>query len=68
LPIDESPDAAIVGELGPDGCDLTRQAVKSRRVKSRRVKSRRLSGDERTRTADPLLAKQVLYQLSYVPG
>ena len=28
---------------------------------------RRSSGDERTRTADPLLAKQVLYQLSYVP-
>jgi hypothetical protein len=28
----------------------------------------RSSGDERTRTADPLLAKQVLYQLSYVPG
>jgi len=27
----------------------------------------RSSGDERTRTADPLLAKQVLYQLSYVP-
>jgi hypothetical protein len=27
-----------------------------------------LGGDERTRTADPLLAKQVLYQLSYVPG
>ena len=28
----------------------------------------RLSGgDERTRTADPLLAKQVLYRLSYVP-
>jgi hypothetical protein len=26
-----------------------------------------LGGDERTRTADPLLAKQVLYQLSYVP-
>ena len=26
------------------------------------------SGDERTRTADPLLAKQVLCQLSYVPG
>jgi hypothetical protein len=25
-------------------------------------------GDERTRTADPLLAKQVLYQLSYVPA
>src|SRR5688572_24398783 len=28
---------------------------------------RRGCGDERTRTADPLLAKQVLYQLSYVP-
>jgi hypothetical protein len=25
------------------------------------------SGAERTRTADPLLAKQVLYQLSYRP-
>jgi hypothetical protein len=24
-------------------------------------------GDERTRTADPLLAKQVLFQLSYIP-
>ncbi len=29
---------------------------------------RPFSGDERTRTADPLLAKQVLYQLSYVPN
>ncbi len=28
---------------------------------------RSVGGDERTRTADPLLAKQVLYQLSYVP-
>jgi hypothetical protein len=28
----------------------------------------RNGGDERTRTADPLLAKQVLYQLSYVPA
>ena len=27
-----------------------------------------IRGDERTRTADPLLAKQVLYQLSYVPS
>jgi hypothetical protein len=27
-----------------------------------------LCGAERTRTADPLLAKQVLYQLSYRPG
>jgi hypothetical protein len=27
-----------------------------------------LGGAERTRTADPLLAKQVLYQLSYRPN
>ena len=26
-----------------------------------------LGGDERSRTADPLLARQVLYQLSYTP-
>jgi hypothetical protein len=26
------------------------------------------NGDERTRTADPLLAKQVLSQLSYIPA
>jgi hypothetical protein len=25
-------------------------------------------GDEETRTPDPLLAKEMLYQLSYVPG
>ena len=25
-------------------------------------------GDSRIRTGDPLLAKQVLYQLSYTPG
>ncbi len=29
---------------------------------------RRAGGDERTRTADPLRAKQVLSQLSYAPG
>src|SRR5207253_1499131 len=27
-----------------------------------------VGGDDRTRTGDPLLAKQVLYQLSYVPA
>src|SRR5436853_234609 len=30
--------------------------------------SGRSGGDDRTRTDDPLLAKQVLYQLSYVPA
>src|SRR5262249_27060006 len=29
--------------------------------------NRGIGGDERTRTADPLVANQVLYQLSYVP-
>ena len=29
--------------------------------------SKILGGDERNRTADPLLARQVLYQLSYTP-
>ncbi len=28
----------------------------------------RFGGAERDRTADPLLAKQVLFQLSYTPG
>ncbi len=28
---------------------------------------RLIGGDERIRTADPLRAKQVLYQLSYIP-
>jgi hypothetical protein len=27
-----------------------------------------MNGDNRIRTGDPLLAKQVLYQLSYVPS
>ena len=27
----------------------------------------RVGGDEETRTPDPLLAKEMLYQLSYVP-
>jgi hypothetical protein len=30
--------------------------------------SRRGGGDEETRTPDPLLAKEMLFQLSYVPG
>jgi hypothetical protein len=36
-------------------------------LKREQVRINALGGDERTRTADPLLAKQVLYQLSYVP-
>src|SRR4029079_9045924 len=32
------------------------------------VEERRAGGDEETRTPDPLLAKEMLFQLSYVPG
>ena len=35
---------------------------------SRTTKGLRGGGDERDRTADPLLAKQVLSQLSYAPS
>jgi hypothetical protein len=42
-------------------------STRARRVASRPFASTEPCGDERTRTADPLLAKQVLYQLSYVP-
>ena len=31
------------------------------------LRARRLGGADRIRTGDPLLAKQVLYQLSYDP-
>jgi hypothetical protein len=42
--------------------------VLSHLISSHRVSSHRFAyGDNRIRTGDPLLAKQVLYQLSYVP-
>ena len=31
-------------------------------------KTTRSGGDKETRTPDPLLAKQMLYQLSYIPA
>ena len=34
---------------------------------ARRVAASADGGDEETRTPDPLLAKEMLYQLSYVP-
>ena len=33
-----------------------------------RAAGRESGGDEETRTPDPLLAKEMLYQLSYVPA
>lgn len=35
--------------------------------KARNDRAFRIGGDEETRTPDPLHAKQVLYQLSYIP-
>ena len=67
-------------EQGFDGCfprRYERHLVPSSPVGSRgRPESLRLrvgrggggGGDEETRTPDPLLAKEVLYQLSYVPS
>ena len=39
----------------------------SRRIGSSAAGSGAVGGDEETRTPDPLLAKEMLYQLSYVP-
>ena len=51
------PDCWLVSGMGPElfDCDVT-PTVRSG------------GGDEETRTPDPLLAKEMLYQLSYVPG
>ena len=40
----------------------------TRSVQLRRRRVRIGGGDEETRTPDPLLAKEMLYQLSYVPA
>ena len=48
----------------PEPCQTSGDAGRSSITRN----TTRPSGDERTRTADPLLAKQVLYQLSYVPA
>ena len=40
----------------------------TRAVRLRLTLELRGGGDEETRTPDPLLAKEMLYQLSYVPG
>jgi hypothetical protein len=38
-----------------------------REMRRRRAGTEERGGDEETRTPDPLLAKEMLYQLSYVP-
>ncbi len=44
-----------------------RKAAQIKKPKSLPNMASSIGGDERTRTADPLHAKQVLYQLSYIP-
>ena len=44
-----------------------RQSERSRKGRRRRYVPNRRGGAEETRTPDPLLAKEVLYQLSYGP-
>ena len=44
-----------------------RQSQRPRKGRRRRYVPIRRSGAEETRTPDPLLAKEVLYQLSYGP-
>ena len=51
------PDRIRVSRGCPELFDLSRRAVGGGG-----------GGDEETRTPDPLLAKEVLYQLSYVPS
>ena len=66
---------------GSDGCCFVVQAAKGgitiasasaaphlTTLTATRLSAETPSGDDRTRTDDPLLAKQVLYQLSYVPA
>ena len=54
-----TPSGPLVGGL-PEGKDTDQQSS------GRRARARG-GGDEETRTPDPLLAKEMLYQLSYVP-
>ena len=53
-----------VSTISPELCQRSGDAGTSSITRS----TTKSCGDERTRTADPLLAKQVLYQLSYVPA
>ena len=55
------PSGPLVGDLeGGHGSG-------ERRAAARVLRGGRSGGDEETRTPDPLLAKEMLYQLSYVP-
>jgi hypothetical protein len=51
------PESSVIGECGPCAQDRILRCVVPELV----------GGDEETRTPDPLLAKEMLCQLSYVP-
>ena len=55
-----TPSDPLVGGLRSEDTDQWIELVRTRRA-------RESGGDEETRTPDPLLAKEMLYQLSYVP-
>src|SRR5258708_5816595 len=54
--------------MGRFGVHRVRGVAATRRKIHRRIQGGSLGGDGQARTADPLLAKQVLSQLSYIPG
>jgi hypothetical protein len=52
---------------GPPGVFSYSVSAAVRRIRSSAASSGAVGGDEETRTPDPLLAKEMLCQLSYVP-
>ena len=63
-------DGQCVGPEGRPGFDpgySILSGAASRRFRFLRLELSRSGGDEETRTPDPLLAKEMLCQLSYVP-
>jgi hypothetical protein len=58
----------LVGDLEPEGTDQGITFIHMSEASRRWSELGRDGGDEETRTPDPLLAKEMLCQLSYVPG
>jgi hypothetical protein len=78
LPVETKrlPPTATAGDLAPSALPARSQArrgleataARSVHAIAKRRRGRRRGGDDRVRTDDPLLAKQVLSQLSYAPN
>ena len=56
-------DPGVVSGLGPELFELLVWCL----VQEECLRQSKVGGDEETRTPDPLLAKEMLFQLSYVP-